>query len=267
MVVRDHAGGGDLEVLMVRRQLSSVFVGGAYVFPGGGVEPDDRGPEIAARCTGRDDAEASALLGIDSGGLGYFVAAIRECFEESGVLLADGPGMASPGVEQRRIRHRAELNAGRITLAEICVEEGLHLPLDRLCYFSHWITPEGAPRRYDTRFFVAVVPDGQVAVHDDAETVASEWVVPDEALARHRVGELDLMFPTIKHLETIGRFDGAAALLKAALATEIPTVQPRISVEGPGVRILLPGDPGFETATGLPDGVPFPDRPVGLDDG
>jgi 8-oxo-dGTP pyrophosphatase MutT (NUDIX family) len=258
-----------MEVLMLRRQLSSVFVGGAYVFPGGGVDPEDRGPEAAARCRGRDDAEASRLLEIDSGALGYFVATVRECFEEAGLLLAEGAdgavSFADPVTDSRFTEHRRRLNAGEITFAAILQEEDLFLPLDRLCYFSHWITPVGAPRRYDTRFFVAIVPEGQVALHDDAEVIASEWVRPADALARHHAGELDLMFPTIRHLEAIGRFSSSLELWSAAAAAEVPTIQPRITVEGPGVRILLPGDPGFDEATGLPEGIPFPDRPIGVE--
>ena len=259
-----------LEVLMLRRQLKSVFVGGAYVFPGGGLDAEDRSDEIAERCTGRDERESSALLEIDSGGLGYFVAVIRECFEEAGLLLAEGPdgpiSFADAAVDARFREHRRRLNSSEATFAGILQAEGLTLPLDRLCYFSHWITPEGAPRRYDTRFFVAIVPEGQVALHDDTEVVASEWVRPDDALARHAAGELDLMFPTVKHLESIGRFPTAGELWSAAAAAEVPTIQPRITVEGPGVRILLPGDDGFEEATGLPAGVPFPDQPRRADD-
>lgn len=267
MVVRDTQPAGGMEVLMLRRKLSSVFVGGAYVFPGGGVDPGDRDPDVAARCTGRDDAQASELLELGSGGLGYFVAVVRECFEEAGILLAEAGGgplsFADPDVAERFEDHRRRLNAGEVRFAEILAAEQLTLPVDRLCYFSHWITPLGAPRRYDTRFFVAIVPDGQVALHDDDEVIASTWVRPAEALRRHGEGELDLMFPTIKHLEAIGRFEASEDLWAAASAAEVPAIQPRLTVEGPGVRILLPGDRGFEEATGPPEGVEFPDRPVG----
>jgi len=220
---------------------------------------------MARLCEGRDDAEASRILGIDGGGLGFFVAAVRECFEEAGVLLASAAGrplsFEDPATGQRFVEHRRGLNAGETTLADICRAEGLTLDLGRISYFSHWITPEGAPRRYDTRFFVGVVPEGQVALHDDDEVVASTWIVPGDALARHRAGELDLMFPTAKNLEAIGRFTSCAALMAAAAAAEVPAILPRINVEGEGVRILLPGDEGYENATGLPAGVPFPDRP------
>jgi hypothetical protein len=105
------------------------------------------------------------------------------------------------------------------------------------------------------------VPEGQEALHDDSEVVASTWIEPAAALARHRAGELDLMFPTMKNLEAIGRFQRTADLMTAAAAAAVRAILPRITVEGEGVRIVLPGDDGYEDATGLPPGVPFPDRP------
>jgi len=218
-------------------------------------------------CAGRGDSEASKRLGIDSGGLGFFVAAIRECFEEAGLLFAGDSqrlvSLADEATRERFGRHRDELNAGTATLSSICRSEGLRLAVDRLRYFSHWITPLGAPRRYDTRFFVGVAPEDQRALHDDAEVIGSEWVVPTEALERHSAGDLDLMFPTVKQLESIGGFSSSQELWDAATA-DVPTIEPRLSVDGAEVRILLPGDPGFEHATGLPDSIGFPDRPIGV---
>jgi 8-oxo-dGTP pyrophosphatase MutT (NUDIX family) len=262
MVVRDTVPA--IEVLMVRRRTGASFAAGAHVFPGGAVDPSDRDPAMTPFTTGRDDREASSLLGVDSGGLGYFVAAIRECFEEAGLLFAECPGglvsFAERTVGERYARHRSDLNAGATTLAGICQAEGLLLAVDRLRYVSHWITPVGSPRRYDTRFFVGVVPEDQVALHDDAEVVASEWVVPAEAVERHRAGELDLMLPTLKHLEFLAGFERSEDLLSAP-ASAVATVEPRVHVEGSDIRILFPGDPGFEDASGLPDGMAFPDLP------
>jgi glyoxylase-like metal-dependent hydrolase (beta-lactamase superfamily II)/8-oxo-dGTP pyrophosphatase MutT (NUDIX family) len=267
MLVRDVLKGGEvtMQVLMLRRNSQSAWVGGAHLFPGGAVDPEDSSEAIAEVCAGRDDAEASRILGIESGGRSFFVAAVRECFEEAGILLAltgaEPLSFADPEIEQRFVEHRRRLNADEASLASICDLESLELDLDRVCYFSHWITPEGAPRRYDTRFFVGIVPDAQEALHDDSEVVASTWIEPADALARHRAGELDLMFPTVKNLEAISRFGTAGELMTAAAAAEVPAILPRLTVEGEGVRIVLPGDDGYEDATGLPPGVPFPDRP------
>jgi 8-oxo-dGTP pyrophosphatase MutT (NUDIX family) len=273
MLVRDGADGhSPLEVFMLRRNLNSDFVGGAYVFPGGAVDEADRHADLEAICEGRSDDQASQMLGIDSGGLAYWVAAIRECFEEAGVLLAytdDGEVVShvDPDTERRFIDHRRAVDTGEARLIEICEKENLRLAVDQIHYFSHWITPEGPPRRYDTRFFVTAAPPEQVPLHDDRETIANIWVRPQDALDRHEKGELDIIFPTIKNLEAIGRFERSADLLAAAAAIEnVPTILPRIVADGHGMRILLPGDPGYDEAVpgALPDtGFPMPGRPGG----
>lgn len=257
MLVRDGPHGeAPLEVLMVRRNLRSDFVGGAYVFPGGAVDPDDQGHAGAPWSRGPDDAEASRILEVPAGGLAYWVATVRECFEEAGVLLAYAhPASAAvlsledPGAAGRFARLRDEVNAGRRRFVEVCREEGVVLALDRVHYFSHWVTPEGAPRRYDTRFFVAEAPPGQVAAHDEGETVATAWLRPADALERFREGEIELIFPTIRTLQAIGRFATAGGLVAAAAAAgQVPVTEPRVVVDGRGVRILLPGDPGYGSA-------------------
>ncbi len=261
MLVRDGADG--LEVFMLRRNLESTFVAGAYVFPGGAVDPEDADdPALDELCVGRTDAEASRSLGADHGGLAYWVAAIRESFEEAGVLLAhtaDGEfvSFADDVVEERFDGHRADVHAGRVRLAEICRAEGLTLAVGELHYFSHWITPKGPPRRFDTRFFVCRAPDEQEPLHDDGETVASLWTRPADALAAHQRGELDLILPTIRNLQAIGRFDTTEELLAAAAAVdEVPTMLPVVTEVpasdeargGGGIRILLPGDDGYDEA-------------------
>jgi len=234
MVVRDAKDGAGIEVLMLRRNARSAWVGGAHLFPGGAVDADDGSEETVAFCAGRSDEEASRLLGVERGGRGFFVAAVRECYEEAGLLLANGPdgplSFEDPAVAARFEEWRRRLNRHETRLADICRAESLTLALDTLGYFSHWITPEGSPRRYDTRFFVAVVPDGQTALHDDSEVVDSTWIRPEEALARHREGTIDMMFPTVKNLEAIARFERAGDVVAAAAAAEVPTVLPRISV-------------------------------------
>lgn len=269
MLVRDGRDG--MEVFMLRRNLNSDFVGGAYVFPGGAVDEADRHADLEGVCQGRSDDQASAVLGVDRGGLAYWVAAIRECFEEAGVLLASRDGevvdLTEEVVAERFRSHRAEVDSGRLRLVDLCATEGLQLDVASIHYFSHWITPVGPPRRYDTRFFVTAAPPGQVPLHDDRETIANLWVRPAEALERHKRGELDLIFPTIKNLEAIARFDRAADLLAAAAAIEeVPTICPRIVAGEQGVRILLPGDDGYDEAmpaASLPEGLPLPGRPGG----
>jgi 8-oxo-dGTP pyrophosphatase MutT (NUDIX family) len=262
MLVRDASrpdGASVLEVLMVRRNLRSDFVGGAYVFPGGAVDPLDGGADAEALCAGRSDAEASALLGQPAGGLAYWVAVVRETFEEAGLLLAErpeGPGLLAgdPEEEARFAAARREVNDGSRRFLDLCRDEGLRLAVGDVHYFAHWITPRGAPRRYDTRFFVAAAPPGQIAAHDAGETIADVWITPEDALARHRSGEIEIIFPTIRNLQVISRFPTGGALLAAAAraSSAVPAIEPRVVADGNGMRIVLPGDPSYEEAP-VPD--------------
>lgn len=256
MLLRD--GDEGLEVFMLRRNLQSDFVGGAYVFPGGGVDDHDRHADLDAVCHGLTDADASARLGIARGGLAFYVAAVRESFEEAGVLLArpvDAPDAEiirfdDPAVDDRFDAHRRAVDRGERRLVDICAEEGLSLAVDRMEYVSHWITPEGPTRRYDTRFFVAAAPEHQVPLHDDREVIANLWVRPVDALARHHRGELEMIFPTVRSLEWLEGFATTAEVLAAARdLTDIPAILPRIVVDDTGdVRLVLPGEAGYEEA-------------------
>jgi 8-oxo-dGTP pyrophosphatase MutT (NUDIX family) len=249
MLVRDGAGSAPLEVLMVRRSLESDFVGGAYVFPGGALDPSD-GSGAEAFCGGLSDEAASAILGIAEGGLAYWVAALRECFEEAGILLAyraDGSllSLGDPAQEERFSEHRRALNAGELSFFDLCRRESLTLAADRLSYFAHWITPSGAVRRYDTRFFLAPSPPEQVPLHDAAETIASMWIRPADALARHAAEEIDMVLPTLRNLRAIGQFLTSADLLAdAGRGADVTTNTPRYVDDAYGTRIVLPGDRG-----------------------
>ena len=252
MLVRDTPDRSSIEVLMVQRNLNSDFVGGAYVFPGGAVDPADSTEAVERRSGGRTDAQASQILGIDRGGLAYFIAVLRECFEEAGVLLATDPAgtmlrLDDPEIAERFAKHRHRLNNRECSFVEIAEAEDLHLAVQDVAYFAHWITPEGAPRRYDTRFFVARAPEAQVPAHDAGEVIADVWISPADALLAHQREEIELIFPTIKNLQAISRFTTVDALLNAAAHAEsIPAIMPRITVTGEGVRILLPGDVGYD---------------------
>jgi 8-oxo-dGTP pyrophosphatase MutT (NUDIX family) len=219
ILLRDGRGG--LEVFMVRRSLSLVFGGGAHVFPGGAVDDADRDPAVEARCEGRSDREASTTLGVSQGGLAFWVAAVRECFEEAGYLLAYGRDRAlvrlgEPAVAERFAGHRRGIHAGERRLLDVCAEEDLRLAVDAMAYVSRWITPEGPPRRFDTRFFVCGAPTEQTPLHDAAETIAHEWVQPADALDRNERGDLDLMFPTRKSLEWLAEEKRVDDVLSAA---------------------------------------------------
>ncbi|MGH8998564.1 MAG: NUDIX hydrolase [Acidimicrobiia bacterium] len=231
MVVRDSAGGAAPEVLMLKRHAASVFAAGAWVFPGGGVDPDDESIPVFGQ--GPTDAHASALVGVPAGGVAFWVAALRECFEESGLLLAvdalsGTPLDASDGALAGRLAaSRLDLCAGRRSLADILRSEGLALALDDVHFVARWITPPGRPRRFDTRFFVAAAPAGQLASHDTAETVASVWTTPAGALGRFARGEIDCLRPTLVQLRSLAPFATVAGVLAWAGSLAPPvTVAP-----------------------------------------
>jgi len=254
--------GEQVEVFMLRRTQRAEFAGGAYVFPGGALDDSDQAPQWVDRCVGIDDAEASRLLKLERGGLAYWVAAVRECFEEAGLLLAyDARGnliaLDQPGIARDFAGLREQLIAGTLSFAEMCAARDLRLALDRLAYFSHWITAQGNPRRFDTRFFVAVAPPLQIPSHDKTETVANVWVRPAGALERHRRGDLSLMFPTIKTLEALARFADTAAVMDHARSPRVTLpITPRWASGRDGPRLLVPGDYAYAEAGKIdPQGV------------
>jgi 8-oxo-dGTP pyrophosphatase MutT (NUDIX family) len=244
MLVRDAEPDG-IEVFVLRRTATARFAAGSYVFPGGRVDAADGDPGIVAYCDGLEDAAASAALGIAGGGLAYWVAAVRECFEEAGVLLARGRDGGPPAVADS---DRRAVHAGELSMIELCRRHDLVLDLGAIRYVAHWITPAGEPRRFDTRFFLAAAPPGQDGWHDDAELVDSRWVRPSAALAAAGVGELLMMPPTVACLGTLAESDSVEEALAAAdAAGPPPCIQPRLRYDDAGriVGILLPGDPEY----------------------
>lgn len=250
ILLRDSPGG--VEVFLMERHAKSDFVGGAYVFPGGRVDPEDQVEE--ALCAGADDASASRRLDLEAGGLALYVAAIRECFEEAGVLLAYGAdgelvSFREPETEDRFKSLRLAMNSRALSLSALARQEGLRLATDHMHYWAHWITPKGQPKRFDTRFFLAVAPQDQTATHDDWELTASAWVTPQEALERARRGEWKIILPTLRNLQSLLPYATTSQAVKAARGkTEIPVMQPRVQVRGEEVVLVLPGDPGYEEA-------------------
>jgi 8-oxo-dGTP pyrophosphatase MutT (NUDIX family) len=250
---RDRASGG-IEVCMLQRNLNSDFVGGAYVFPGGGVDPDDGEPDVGKICLGLTDIEASAQLGLPSNGLAFWVAAVRETLEEAGLLMAvrgdGGPiDFSDPAVVARFAEHRRMVDHRERRLVEICAEEDVRLSLEAMYYVGRWITPPGSPRRYDTRFFLAAAPDGQRAVQDDREVISAQWIAPDEALARHDRSEFAMLPPTVANLRMLREYDSTVAALEgAATFGPVHTVAPRILSDANGIRIVMPGDPAYDDA-------------------
>lgn len=250
MTLRDGPQG--YEILMLQRNLQSDFVGGAYVFPGGGV--DDADAELATRglVVGMNDEAASLRLNLASGGLAYYAAGLRELFEEAGLLIAcssEGEERSFNDVDtiERMAVHRRALNGGTLGFGDLLEQEGLCLDIRGLEYVAHWVTPVGPPRRFDTRFFVAVAPSGQLATHDAGETVADRWLRPIDAIDACRRREFEMILPTIRNLEAIAQFKSARAVMEYATSLEfVARIEPRIVHVGDDIKILLPGDEGYE---------------------
>jgi glyoxylase-like metal-dependent hydrolase (beta-lactamase superfamily II)/8-oxo-dGTP pyrophosphatase MutT (NUDIX family) len=245
ILIRDASDG--LEVLLAKRTQLAEFGSGAYVFPGGAVDKADAAPELASLASGIDDTEASRRLGIERGGLGYWVAAIRECFEEAGLLFAHTHDEMLINIDGHAAAHfataRKAMAAGEATLLDVLQSNRLRLATDRLHYYSHWITQAGRPRRYDTRFFLAEAPARQTPSHDGEELVNHIWIRPGEAIERSSRGELNLMFPTMKTLESIAKMPSVAAAIDYALTPRPKQpMTPRAGTGRAGKKLLVPGD-------------------------
>lgn len=250
------------EVFLLRRSGKSAFFGGAFVFPGGKVDESDGGDDIpgaerlpsgAARLVGRGGGVVS-----EAERRAAFVAGARELFEEAGVLLAQGSLPHSAQLESDRRR----LHGGEVGLGRLLRERGLALALDVLVPFAHWVTPSLERRRFDTRFFLAPLPPGQVAAADESETTSGLWSTASGALARHRRRQVFLPPPTqriLEELELAGRCS-VAELLEQASARPIHPVLPRIRLLEQGVEIHLPHSPDYPELDGeaerLPEAAP-----------
>ena len=253
LLVRDADAGG-VEVFMLRRTFNAAFASGMFVFPGGKVDEVDGLDDIAALCDGLTDPHASSLLGLESGGLAYWVACIRECFEEAGVLLArhEDSGHVvrfdDPAVHAKFSVERGNIHDGSLALLELCRREGLRLTTDEIHYVSHWITPVGEKRRFDTRFFIARAPHAQEPLHDDGETIESFWIRPEEVIERAHERDLMLMPPTRANIEFLLGHDSADSVLAAAAAIGTPrTVLPKLRIDADGrvTGIAMPDDPDY----------------------
>jgi len=216
MIVRDAP---HLEAFMLRRNPRSSFVAGAHVFPGGQVDAADGAPELIDDATGSGPAAADAALG-QVGATRFWVAAVREAFEEAGVLLArrlDGTAFVPTSAEQQALaKARSLVASGHRPLRDVLTDHGLVLDLGALVPIGRWITPVPSPKRFDTWFFVALAPEGHQYEHDARELVDSEWLTPYAALDRARSGAIELIYPTIRSLLLAQRYPDASAFVAAA---------------------------------------------------
>ena len=243
MLVRDAASGGGLEVFMVRRVIQSDFMPDVYVFPGGSVQPDDLAAEQEAGICHAVTAEATDPEGRTTLGKGVRAAAIRELFEEAGVLLAyHGADVLAVDAENRERfeGYRRAFNERKGSLVEMARTEQLTLASDRLHYFAHWITPEGLPKRFDTHFFVTTAPTAQQAIYDNLETSEGIWIAPSDALASAQREEFPIVFATIHQLHELAAFGSVAEALQASAQKQVRTHAPVLVERDGQFHVPLP---------------------------
>ncbi|NWG53766.1 MAG: NUDIX hydrolase [Hydrogenophilaceae bacterium] len=249
LMVRNHPG---LEVLMVERHHQIDFASGALVFPGGKVSGDDHRDEWAIHADGGFDGVERA----------FRVCAVREAFEESGLLLAreaNARGAGAPIVRAERIAPleglRSAIDKGETSFLDTIRQAGLALALDALTPYAHWITPAIMKKRFDTRFYIAAAPASQEALCDGSETVDATWIAPAAAMAAQKAGTRTIIFPTLMNVEMLGRSKTAEEAIAAALARTIVTVIPELSEEN-GARVLrIPAEAGYMLTVERLDGV------------
>jgi 8-oxo-dGTP pyrophosphatase MutT (NUDIX family) len=245
MLLRDTASGQGIEVFMVRRVIQSDFMPDVYVFPGGSVSKDDRAAELVAGLCKPVAASPGDPEGRTALGGGARAAAIRELFEEAGILLAYDAEKLLALTEQEVERfdtYRKAFNERKGSLVEMAHTEHLTLATDLLDYFAHWITPEGMPKRFDTHFFVTTAPKEQQAAHDRLETSEGIWISPIEALARFEHKEFPLVFATIYQLHELAVFSSVQEALKSTAKQHVLTRIPVLVQEDGKTRVFLQED-------------------------
>ena len=245
LLLRDSAATrGEIEVFMMVRHYEIDFNSGALVFPGGSVDKGDQ--EIIARPEFYSGGE-----GLDAGALSFRIAAIRETFEESGILLARARG-SNALIDAKRAGEieaasRAALCEGKTTFLKVLTDNGIVLAVDELVPYAHWITPEGVPKRFDTWFFLAAAPPEQVGAHDGKESTNSIWVSPREALAGGESGRFKLPFPTTRNLIRLGKQPGVKAALDDSKGKPVVTVMPVLTkLAGGGRQLRIPLEAGYD---------------------
>ena len=235
IVLRESDEG--LETFLLCRHHQSGFMGGAHVFPGGKVDPSDAEPSWRARVD-RPAEEITERLG-ESGtevGLGLLVAAVRETFEEAGLLLAN----TAPNVDLAATRERLH---GGASFAEVAADIDMKIRSLALTPYARWITPKMESHRFDTRFYIAVLPEDQTASHDGTETTSATWLRPAGAIEDMHAGRIKLAPPTVRTLQWLAQFDDVKSVIADALSRKPPLVRPHLVTGDEGWFLALPGDP------------------------
>ena len=248
---------GQYEIFLMRRHRDQAFMGGAFVFPGGRLDEADCNPELISYTKDMNYSQARKKLQEpdlpDDKSLGLYFAALRETFEEAGVLLAyDKSGEIITLSDGKRSDsfsdYRIKLHENEISLIDFAEREDIIIALDYLTPYSHWITPEIESKRFDTRFFLALMPSGQTPIHDAIEMTESLWISPSQALKKQQNEEIILMPPTLKTIEELDNFDSAKELFSYAGSVNIYTILPQAFNTSDSFGVKLPNDPEYTIA-------------------
>lgn len=242
VLLRDGAEG--MEVLLMRRSRKAGFVPGAYVFPGGRVDATDALPPVVSLLDDIDPETARHRLAHDGDppAIAYYLAALREAFEETGILVAlraDGSAPPTAAEDPSVDEIRDALMGDRIGFDEAISGLGCRIAGGAIEYIAHWITPEPEPRRYDTRFFAAKVPRGATPIIDPREMTDALWLTPTDALLGLDRGDLPMVFPTIKTIEALSRYDTADEALAGYGAAPVRTILPTLVITPTGVGLEI----------------------------
>jgi 8-oxo-dGTP pyrophosphatase MutT (NUDIX family) len=237
MLVRDGAEG--LEIFMVKRDRMVDLASGALIFPGGKVDADDANVEVPW---------GTSLSGPEPQ---YWIAAVRETFEEAGVLIAQREGAADVieevGARALEDQYRKPLNAKTVQFSSFMQKEALAPAFDHMVHFAHWISPENLAKRFDTHFFLVAMPEGQIAEHDGQEAVSSVWKRPAELLADAEAGREFLVPATRLNIELLADSKTVADAMRDARGRTVTSVMPKLVKDATGVRAVIPADAGYRT--------------------
>ena len=234
-----------MEVLLLKRDRNASFVPGAYVFPGGRLDSDDWTKKTLASVDGLTTETAATRLGLvgtSPPAIAYYIAALREAFEETGILVGVGPNAQAPptaaaSVEVEVLRNG--LMEGSVSFNEALKHLSCRIDGSSIEYLAHWITPEREPRRFDTRFFAARVQTDAEPIFDPREMTEARWLSPKEALARNQGGTLPMIFPTIDTLQRLADYTTVGDALRGIGDVSIPTLMPKLVLTEKGVRLQV----------------------------
>jgi len=241
VIARNNQLGTGIEIFMVVRHHQIDFASGALVFPGGKVSESDFDADLRKQTNADSKPDETQLP--------LMIAAIREAFEESGILFArptESSSLVTNEIAEKLEPYRAQLEKNHCGMAEFIRKENLNLALDELHHFAHWVTPDMAPKRFDTHFYLARAPEGHLGSHDGQESVDSIWISPQQALSDADEGKLKVIFPTRMNLMRLAQYASVEEAIAATIQQEVVKVMPWTEQKEAGAMLCIPENAGYE---------------------